>query len=208
MRLWYIAPKVDLTRVAILAPAAGRGVCRTRCPAVFGPPSPRGNRNVVPIAQLAEPPAGEAEFLGKRIEWRGPRAVVEPLAAEDNARHAGERNGVVRSAGKVRCWRHRSGAGTPWRLIRDVVSRRSARRSSARQHPSQRAADPDDNNPPTGVAGQEGALLFCQIVLAIVPPVPPWLLPPPSNSNPSPRRPRHHQRHHGLRSASTGQAKT
>ena len=53
----------------------------------------------MPIAQLAEPSAREAEFLGERIERRGPGAVVELLAGEGDG-GIWRRNGVVRSAGK------------------------------------------------------------------------------------------------------------
>ena len=37
------------------------------------PPSPGGNRNVVPIAHLAEPSAGEAQFLGEGVQWLSSR---------------------------------------------------------------------------------------------------------------------------------------
>jgi hypothetical protein len=41
----------------------------------------------MPIAHLAEPSAGKAEFRGERIEGRGPGSVVELLAGEGDWRH-------------------------------------------------------------------------------------------------------------------------
>ena len=54
---------------------------------LLGPPSAGRDRDVVPVAQLAEPSAREAEFLGEGIEGRRPGAVVELLAGEGDRRH-------------------------------------------------------------------------------------------------------------------------
>ena len=49
---------------------------------LLGPPTSWRNRDVMAIAQLAEPAAGEPEFLGERIERCRPIVVVELLAGE------------------------------------------------------------------------------------------------------------------------------
>lgn len=78
----------NLMLVAIPALAAGSGgLADSVAGGLLRPPAAGRDGDVVPIAQLAEPPAGEPKFPGERIEGRGPGAVAKPSAGEGDRRH-------------------------------------------------------------------------------------------------------------------------